>query len=380
MLSSKELYERWKDVSSFSIFGFGHVCKSSLKEAKKWGTITCIYDNDPEKAGEVFEGVSLRIFDQREHHPREKVLIATHYKAIKQQLEDSGLAEYEDFLAMDKFLTVMNWHASGKIYASELHLSITTKCSLNCKKCNMFMSSYEHPEHLSMQAVKDDLAAMFSKVDYVETLALLGGEPFLYPNLGELLRYIHHSYRDRYGVMELITNGTIEPSRDLLDILYETEVFCRISDYSAAINYAPRLKHLQESLTRRGIPHYSNRSLTWLDFGFPDHPLNLPKEAVYPHMLECSPAFKGVNDEKLYFCHVVWSAAKCGLYKEKETDYFSLNTGGKAELADYLIGVMEAPVGLCKFCAGCADSNHAVIPIAEQAPRKNGEDEPLRRR
>lgn len=370
MLCGEEIYQKWKDIFSFSIFGFGHMCIRSLKEVKKWGTVICIYDNDAKKDGNIFEDVPIRSFDESKSYVGEKILIATHYEAIKAQLERNGLVEYEDFLAMDKFLVVMNFHGAGKIYAGELHLSITTKCSLNCKKCNMFMSSYRHPEHIAMQAIQDDLAAIFAKVDYVETLALLGGEPFLYPALGELLCYIDSTYRDRYGVMELITNGTIEPPQALLDIFRETKVFCRISDYTAAVDYAPRLRHLQETLTREGIPHYSNKSLTWLDFGFPDHPLNLPDESVYAHMIACSPAFKGVNDGKLYFCHVVWSAAKCGLYRERETDYFPLKTGEKVALSDYLLGVMETPVGMCKFCAGCSDANGAVIPIAEQMPRK----------
>lgn len=371
MLHSADIYQKWKDVSSFSVFGFGHMCIRSLEESKKWGTVICIYDNDPEKAGTVYRDVPIHLFNEAVPHAGEKILIATHYEAIKAQLENNGLTEYDDFLAMDKFLTVMNYHKAGKIYAGELHISITTKCTLNCRKCNMFMSSYENPAHIEMPALREDLALMFSKVDYVETLALLGGEPFLYPELGELLVYIDKMYHGRYGVLELITNGTIEPKRELLDVLRDKKVFCRISDYTAAIDYAPRLRHLKDVLTAEGIEHYSNKSLTWLNFGFPDAPLNIPDDKVYAHMIACSPAFKGVNDGKLYFCHVVWSAAKSGLYQEKSSDYFPLRTGTKEKLADYLIGVMDEPAGLCKFCAGCSDSNHEVIPIADQAPRQS---------
>ena len=364
MLDSAAMYDRWKDVRQFAIFGFGHVCKRSIEEAKKFAAVSAIYDNDATLAGQVFHGVPIKPFDGAKRE--EKVLIAAHYEAIKRQLEGCGLKEYEDFYALDKYLSVMHWHRHGKIYASELHMSITTKCTLQCKKCNMFMANYEAPAHLDGDVIREDFASLFSAVDYVETLALLGGEPFLYPDLGALITYLHDTYHEKYGVMELITNGTILPDAALRKILKEKKIFLRISDYSAAIPYAERLAALKATLDAEGIPYYSNQSLTWLDFGFPDKPLHLPDDKVYQHMIECSPAFKGINDKKIYFCHVVWSANRCGLYAEKETDAYPLEKGRSAELVDYLIGVMKAPVGLCQYCAGCSDKNKSVIPIAEQ--------------
>ena len=106
MLDSAAIYDRWKDVRQFAIFGFGHVCKRSIEEAKKFAAVSAIYDNDAALAGQVFHGVPIQPFDGAKRE--EKVLIAAHYEAIKRQLEGCGLKEYEDFYALDKYLSVMH--------------------------------------------------------------------------------------------------------------------------------------------------------------------------------------------------------------------------------------------------------------------------------
>ena len=85
-----------------------------------------------------------------------------------------------------------------------------------------------------------------------------------------------------------VVSQTILPDAALRKILKEKSIFLRISDYSAAIRYEERLGALKETLDAEGIPYYINKSLTWLDFGFPDKPLRLPDDKVYQHMIEYS--------------------------------------------------------------------------------------------
>lgn len=366
-MKPQEIYQTWKNNVEVSVFGYGHVCKNSVDKVKKFSKIRYILDHNPALEGESYKGTEIRCFSEK--YLNEKILISTHYKEIKEELEAYGLREDVDFCAIEKYIIIMEWYGFNRVYINEVHMSITTRCTLNCHNCNMFMPEYQEPFHIEIEKLKGDIDALFKKVDEISTLALLGGEPLVYPKLIELLDYVNVNYGKNIGIIELVTNGTIIPSDDMLASLKRSGVFFRISDYSDAIHYHDKLKQLKKKLEAFDIPYYVNSSLNWLDFGFPNKPLRIPDEKVYQHMLDCAPVFKGLNDKKLYYCHIVWSADKCGIYKEEETDYINLLKDSGQKIVNYVLGIMEKPVSLCKFCAGCSSDNHNVIPVGEQRVR-----------
>ena len=368
----KEIFDIWKNYKKVSIFGLGHICKNSMEEVQKFSEINYILDNDPKLEGEQFKGIPVKHFAKKSQYLKEKILISVHYKEIKEELEELGLQEEVDFLAIEKYITMMQWFVCGSLYLNEVHMSVTTKCSLNCQKCNMFMPHYDSPFHVELDTLMSDVDALFAKVDMVSTLALLGGEPLLYPQLVELIEYINKKYKQKIGTIEIITNGTIIPKEDMLVRLKDNGVFFRISDYSQAICYEEKLMRLKEQLENHQIEYYVNSSLNWLDFGFPENPICLADEKVYQHMLDCAPAFKGLNDRKLYYCHIVWSADKCGIYKEKPSDYIDLQKETREYIFRYFIGEVQKPVSLCKYCAGCSSDNLNVIPVGVQQKREKG--------
>ena len=363
-------YSKWKDEGQIVIFGYGHTCKNSIDKVEKFCRIEYILDNNKELDGKRHDDKYLiKFFDNCKDTIKSKILISTHYKEIKQQLEKYGWIENVDFCSIERYLTIMDFYCNNRIYLNEIHLSVTTKCTLNCDKCNMFMPEYKHTEHFSVEKLKSDINLLFQRIDSVTTLALLGGEPLLYPNLVEILNYLVNNFSLRITNIEIITNGTLVPSNELLKVCKENRIFFRISDYSAAIKYKDKLERLKLLLKENGIEYFVNENLTWLDFGFPQHPINLPDEMVRQHMLDCAPAFKGMNDGKLYYCHVEWSAVKAGIYEEKDTDYFDLMNEDRKQIIEYLIGEMKTPVSLCKYCAGCSSDNKNVIPVGRQRLR-----------
>ncbi len=366
----RQVYAIWKDYKNVSVFGLGHICKNSIKEVQKFSEVNYILDNNPELEGEIYNGVPVKHFSAKKDFLKEKILVSVQYKEVKKSLENLGLRENVDFCAIEKYITIMEWYKNSLLYLNEVHMTLTSKCSLNCQKCNMFMPYYGEPFHLELGKLKSDADTLFEKVDIVSTFALLGGEPLLYPHLIEFIGYVNQTYGDKIGVIELITNGTIIPTDDMLLKLKENNVFFRISDYSQSIHYEEKLIKLRQQLEKHGISYYINSSLNWLDFGFPEQPLNLADEMVYQHMLDCAPAFKGLNDGKLYYCHIVWSADKCGIYKEKPTDYVDLQNETREFIFRYLLGIMQSPVSLCKYCAGCSSDNLNVIPVGIQKKRK----------
>lgn len=363
----KEIYTMWSQYNDVCVFGYGHVCKNSISKIKQFCNVKYILDNNAKLDGEKYQDIEIKFFD-KQLYKNEKILISTHYKEIRTQLLEYGLKEDVDFCAVEKYITIMEWFKNDRVYVNEVHTSITTKCTLNCDKCNMFMADYTEPFHLKLQNIKDDFDTFFNVVDEVSTLALLGGEPLLYPDISQVLEYLA-KYQEKIGRIEIITNGTIIPNNDLLQVIKKYHIFLRISDYSNSIPYMERLRTLEKVLREQEVEYYINSSLYWLDFGFPQRPLNISDDKVYSHMIDCAPAFKGLNDKKLYYCHIVWSADKCGLYKEKEHDYIDLISCSREEVVKYALGIMEHPVSLCKYCAGCSSDNKDEIQVGKQRKR-----------
>lgn len=370
LMKKYELYTKLEGWDKVSVFGLSHVCKNSLSLLKTLVKIEYILDNNKELDGKEHEGIPIYLFNRNnELFKTTKILITTHYKEIAQQLFDAGLRENIDFCSIEEFLILISWYRENKIYVNEVHLSVTTKCTLRCQNCNMFMAEYKNPSHLNLNELKEDIDVFFEKVDFVSTFALLGGEPLIYPELGDLISYLCQ-YKTQIGVLEIITNGTVVPNIEMLKLFRQNKVFFRISDYSKAINYSNQLDKLKKCLREAEISYYINESMTWLDFGFPHNCVYIPADKVYQHMLDCAPAFKGLNNKKLYFCHIVWSANKCGIYEEKESDYLDMMTCSREDIVKYALGIMEKPVSLCQLCAGCSSDNHSVIEIAIQKQEK----------
>ena len=374
MENLKKWYENWKDEKSVILFGFSHQLKNNIQILKEKYDIKLILDNNPAGLDETYQGIPIVKYSaDMEELYRHKIIICTHYEEISAQLKCIGLMENINYCQIDKIISAYNWFDLSEVYVNEVHITVTTKCTLRCKCCNMLMPYYQEADHIDMKEIKEDIDRIFSFADKIGTLALLGGEPFLYPHLEHILEYIEENYIDKIGVLEIITNGTILPSEHLLSVIKKNKVFIRISDYTAEVNYRDKMKQFIECMNLNNIPYVQNADLQWLDFGFPNGNVKISENRLAKHMLECAPAFKGLNDGKLYFCHLVWSAEKCGLYKPNSQDSLDLRNMDSTLLEDkmkvllYVLGIMEGKcISLCRICAGCGSYNTNYVKAAEQ--------------
>ena len=74
-------------------------------------------------------------------------------------------------------------------------------------------------KHKDLEKIKEDIDILFKKVDFISTLHLVGGEPFLYPNHKEVFEYIGENYRDKIDNVLITSNGTLVPKPEVLDII-----------------------------------------------------------------------------------------------------------------------------------------------------------------
>ena len=360
----------WEYVDKIFLWGGGRNCRSHLAEISEEIEIEGIIDRDSLKEGTTIEGIPV-ILPYIDTLTNKKIVITTHYGEVSRDLKNAGMEEYIDFCDLRLFLTARAWYRRRQVVLSEVHIAVTTRCTLNCKHCNMYIPFHKgHEMSISIADLKDQLRLLFSHVDRIINLVLIGGEPLLYEDLHLAVEYIGSYYSDRVRNIEIVTNGTVVPQTELLEVLHKYDVLVSMSDYHLNSAYSKRFHEIERLFLRSNIRVNINQELQWKDFSFPYTRLCLPDDIAYKNMELCDPSFRGYNDSKLYFCHLVWSADRAGIFQEKNTDYIDL---ASLSADDHEKVVMlnvcchdEGYVSLCKDCGGCSSMNQKLIPAGRQ--------------
>lgn len=372
------LTDDWNSIDTIIIFGWGRYGQEMFDILKKDFTIACIIDNDDKKSGTFFEDIPILSLERAgQEIEKHKIIVTTLEKAygsISDELNNIGLKEFRDYCKVESFVTEWYWRFRKEVTLFEVHTTITTRCTLKCENCNMFMPYYENPGDFSYEQIVTDIDLLFSVIDYVYNFEFLGGEPFLYKDLNRILDYISGHYGNRIGRLGIITNGTVNPDVETWELLRRYGVKITISDYTDKVPYKKKLEEFIECAKQFNVAYRLRKDSEWRDFGFPQKKLDI--KDIRKHMLCCGPVFHGLNDGKLYYCHVAWSAEKSDLYKLADTDYINLKNINKNDIKDvkkllaHCLGDMEGGyVSLCRFCGGCGSDNQASIPAGIQKGR-----------
>ena len=371
-----KLTDDWKDISELVIYGFGKVAHDNIDFFKSSFNIAYIVDSDKEKCNCEFKGISVKHVDDVKNDLKNyKIVIMTANRnaaLVGEDLEKFGLQSGKDFCSMEQFLTEWFWNYKKKVCLMEVHSTITSRCTLKCKHCNMFMPYYREHVDYTAKDILEDLELLFRHVDYIVAYEILGGEPLINGELADMIRQIGDRYGNRIGNIGIITNGTLLPDEQLIEISKKYNVKYDFSDYTDVVDYKKRFDSAVKIVSDAGLRYSVNRSLRWCDFGFPVNNRMYDFDKVREHMLSCGPIFHGLNDGKYYYCHVSWSADKAKLLKIVSDDYIDLRTlddddRAKEAILEHSNGNMaKGFVKLCKICGGCGNDNTEFVKAAEQ--------------
>lgn len=111
-----------------------------------------------------------------------------------------------------------------------LTLPISLHCNVNCASCNMF-SPLCVPETYTLKDVKNDLQMIRAMKLNLNRINISGGEPFLNPEIVEILTYIRDIYPDLK--IDLYTNGLLisNYSDEQLQVLKKCNIEFHITEY-----------------------------------------------------------------------------------------------------------------------------------------------------
>lgn len=250
------------------------------------------------------------------------------------------------------------------VHIFQTDVLVTEKCTLACSHCNMFMPHFVSPNHRNIEIIKSDIDSFFNISDYVSVFHLVGGEPFLHPQMEDIIRYVLHNHIDKIDKFIITTNGTILPKQSTLELLKTNDVILSVSDYSDKLEHIQKkVEKVIQTLKEWDINHYVRTEIEWYDFGDLRIKKNLSTDELVKHFDSCTAPFRGLNDGKFYYCHLNTSAVLTKLFPLNENDYVDLKNVNKEDLIKFDLGYTD--LGYLTFCDNCNGCNTGIkIPVS----------------
>lgn len=373
-----KLRGNWRHIRQIIPYGFGLELKRVLPKLVKDFQIPYIVDSDPNKWNLRYCNIPIvsptKLTD---FHDGDKVLVSIAgrnrdgYSTIAHTLQELHLIEFQDFCHVSQFIPEWYYH-QNKFCLYMVDVAVTTSCTLRCRNCNMFILHHKKPIMYTFDELIQNIELLLNRIDYVISLAFLGGEAFLNPCLEDVLLYLGKNWKHKIGSIAVATNGLIIPNQRLLECLKREKVIIAISDYTPAIGDKSIVKALREILDREGITYSVLYNREWCCTGFPEEPWDVSEKDVQQHMLQCN-GWRGLNDGKYFFCNIAWSIDKTGLFRLSPGDYIDLeklpagNIETKKTILDFSLGNLpNGYMSFCKVCGGCGPDNQNFVLAGEQ--------------
>lgn len=367
----------WEHIQSIVLYGagiVGGICKSLFERLDL--DIPFVIDQDTNKQGNQWLGAPIISYEKAKPHLKGKKIVVmaghTAYGKITEFLNRQGLTEFVDFCNVGHFMSEWLWSEKQMNCVFHVDMTITTKCTLNCRHCNLFIPYHKEHINFSFDELRRNIDLFFQRIDFVTYFGLIGGETFLNPYLEECIVYLGEHYRNQIGRITVVTNGTVTPSESLLRTIKKYELYLSISDYTEVVPYEAKMERLVERARELGIDYYRNPSIVWTDFGFPDHPVRRNDAQLEEHLRSCRPNWNALQDGKFYYCNVSCCAELSGRFKLQPTDYINLETIDPTDKKGCrkIVELSRGTSSFCRICGGCGADNTNYVPTGVQMGRE----------
>ncbi len=376
-----KLSEDWKRIKLGDViipYGVGRVGRRIIPTLLNEFSFPFLLDKRRED--DLFYGLKIKCIEEALEMIKQngyKIVVTTMkgaYDEIARALSKYGLNENVDFCLFERFTMEWNLRWHEKCVLAKIDTVITSKCTLRCRNCNMFISRAVCQEDIPLEVLKSNFDVFFDSVDFVYEYTLIGGEPFLHRDILDILLYLEKQYGDCIGIINIITNGTIVPDNDIIEVLRKNKITVHISDYTASVPYEKRIDELTECFDKHGVEYYIIPNNTWKDVVYPN--LSYTSENPKEHMLICGHSTHSVDFGKIYWCDPAFAAEYFMGFESKSDDYLDLkknkreNTRFDASLKimKYLLGNVNPRgyMSICEKCAGIGRDNNSVVVAGEQ--------------
>jgi hypothetical protein len=367
-------YSGWKNRAHY-IWGAGTEGQQMLRYFGDEIQIKGVIDSDTNKHGQTLCGHPILSFESVKQEKDPSILITSGaYQEISGLLISNGFKADIDFCDWKKLMGMHFWIQYEQLRLYRLDLTVTQRCTLSCQHCNMQRPAFKNPVDLDFPSMLRDLDSYFNYVDFLCELNILGGEPLLFKQLPDLLEYIGRNWGNKIGEIHIFTNGTIVPTPDIILLIKRFHIIMDISDYFHALpNITTLVLQTEKTLKENDISYRFKHTDQWLDFGFPStfHSDNNDLQAIFA---DCHMAWRGIYNQKYYFCNLEINAEQLGQFIGDSNDWFDLDSNDPVRRENLLKLDIGYPnlgyLTYCRHCDGCGLSNKKFVPAAKQISNK----------
>lgn len=197
-------------------------------------------------------------------------------------------------------------------------------------------------------------------------LELIGGEPFLHPDIAYILRELLKI--NDVGYIKVFTNGTVVPDEELCAVLKDPRIVIVWSNYQDTVKgeLLDNVNRTREIFAKESIEYIYSMSKTWLDFSSFDYAdkseEDLEKDFEDCFLANCHRLYEGV----LYRCPHQYAAMRLGKIQIDEHDCVDINKAGSLEeLSGKLFEFKNLQyVDACRYCV--VPYKAQEVPAGEQ--------------
>lgn len=378
-----ELAKKYMDIfikknSSIYIFGAGFWGEKYAPVFEHYHCFEGFIDNDVEKQRNGVNGRKVFSLQTYLNSAKEGIIViaadSKKISFIEKQLEAEGLKREIDFWAYQDFVQwmfpILSWYRYHILYVDLVQICPTERCTLRCRDCahGCFAVDFKSAD-MEPDFAKQSADYLFSSVDFINEFVLIGGEPFLYHNLEELITYIGEKYRDKMIMYSITTNGTIVPDESILQLCKKYKITIHISNYSGTIrNLKVKYENLTECLKEHQIAYtMSEAGQQWMDYGFQS--VDRERKGLMEVFDRCKTPCREMRGSKYYYCVMARSVSENLGFEVGQEDYFELDglkENEKKEFLEFHLGYSKKGyLDMCNYCNGADAVNHPV-PAAVQ--------------
>lgn len=273
-----------------------------------------------------------------------------------------------------KYLSIFSVYAYNKIYLPSNNIVTTSICNLNCEACLNFNPYNKNKQHTNIDNLKKDIDTYFQHVDVVGLLHVTGGEPTLYPQLPEFLKYIKNNYKKNIIDLVMPTNAIKAIPDQLCETFSECNMIIQVDNYLDAV---PKYQNIYESNIEK-LKKYNVKTdiipagerWNWVKAYPPKYDYSkLSDEENTKRFDLCGSYFSEIRNGKIYSCCYNGFAETANIIDELDDgDTFNLEGNiNKKELVEFRLKYNKKGfTSFCKKCNGLPPLNSEYIKPAEQ--------------
>lgn len=258
---------------------------------------------------------------------------------------------------------------------ANLTILVTSHCTLKCKLCATYASTNPNPCHYAYEDMVKGVERFFDCMGEVRLFTMSGGEPLMHPRLLDLIKEFG-KYTSMMEKFEIITNGTIVPKKEILEVLSKTEkVDIMIDDYGPQLS--KNVEGLIVAFEEYGIKYRRRKYYGedahlggWLDISdFSDKKRTEEENEALFHKCMYSNVFKNhyfLINGAMYMCYVNHKLLP-GIMEESDERVDILeDTLTNAEIKEGLLNLRKKNhLSVCAYCNGFCNDGERFAP-AEQ--------------